>query len=219
MDELAQILARRSEPVRLTVGNLKGGTGKSTSAVLLALALARASSERVLLVDADTVNATTFEWSEFAGDSWPESVTVNYWPSVTLAKRVRDVEHTGHVVIDTGPSDASILRQALMVTDHLVIPIAATPAEATRMMPTLKAAAEVGATRNDLGVSALFTRTRQGTVSLRETKEAVAELGIPVLDTEVPFILQYSQAFGSVPDDLGVYPQVLVEILTNEESA
>lgn len=211
-EHLKALLAERSEPVRLTVANLKGGTSKSTTAVELAMALARFSDEPVMLVDADSVNGTTFEWSELAGEDWPSQINVHYWPSINLAKRVRDSGHTGHLVIDTGPSDASILRQALSVTDYIVTPIAASPAEAVRIQPTLEAAAEIGQSR-DLSLSVLFTRTKPGTVSLREAKEAIAGIGLDVLPTDVPFVLLYSQAFGTVPADLGVYPQVLTEIL------
>ncbi|KJL49565.1 CobQ/CobB/MinD/ParA nucleotide binding domain protein [Microbacterium hydrocarbonoxydans] len=211
-EHLKALLAERSEPVRLTVGNLKGGTGKSTTAVEIALTLARFSDLPVMLVDADSINGTTFEWSELAGEEWPSEINVHYWPSINLAKRVRDSGHTGHLVIDTGPGDAGILRQALSVTDYLVTPITASPAEAVRIKPTLEAAAEIGVS-HPLELSVLFTRVKPNTVSLREAKEAIANVGLDVLPTDVPFVLLYSQAFGTVPDDLGVFPQVLTEIL------
>ena len=216
-EQLKRLIAQRHEPIKITVGYLKGGTGKSTTAVLLAMSLARSSPDPVMLVDADGVNGTTFEWSELAGEDWPAHIKVHYWPSTTLAKRVRDSGHTGHIIIDTGPSDAGILRQALAVTDYLVTPLAATPAEAARVRPTLEAAAEVGVT-HPLELSVLFTRAKPNTVSLREAKEALAGAGLNVLPTNVPFVLLYSQAYGTVPDDLGVYPQVLTEILNNEGS-
>lgn len=217
LEHLTTLLAARPEPVRLTVGYLKGGTGKSTTAVMLAMALARYSDEKVLLVDADGVNATSFEWSELAADDWPSNINVVYWPSINLAKRVRESGHTGHIIIDTGPSDAGVLRQALAVTDYFVTPVAATPAEAARVRPTLEAAAEVGVTR-DIDLSILFTRTKPGTLSLRASREALEGLELNVLPTDVPFVLLYSQAYGTMPDDLGVYPQVLTEIIEGSDA-
>lgn len=216
-NELRAILAGRDDPVRVTVGALKGGVGKSTTAVHLALALADHSDVPVMLVDADPVNASTFEWADFVGEDWPSQVSVNYWPSANLAKRLRDSRHTGHVVIDTGPSDPAILRQALMVTDHLVVPVAPTPAEVSRIRPTLEAAAEVGYNR-DISLSLLFTRVKPNTRSLRDAREAMEEQQLHALATAVPFVLQYSQAFGTVPDDLGVYPTVLTEILERAQA-
>lgn len=209
---LRTLLSGRDEPVRITVGNLKGGTGKSITAIELALALDRYSDQPVQLVDGDGANGTSYEWSELAGEDWPSTVTVNYWPSLTLAKRVQDSGHTGHLVIDTGIYDPAILRQALMVTDYLVIPLTASPAEVVRLQPTLAAAEEV-AVHKPIGLSILFTRTKANTIALRESREALADLGLHVLHDDVPFLQLYSQAYGTVPDDLGVYPSVLEEIL------
>jgi chromosome partitioning protein len=204
------------KPLRLTVGNLKGGVGRSTTSMLLALALARRTGQRVLVVDADGSNGTAYEWSEMAGESWPAEINVVYWPSMTLAKRIQESGHEGHIIIDTGPHDAAVLRQALMVSDYLVMPIAATPSEAARLTPTLQAAAEVGINR-DIDLSILFTRTKPNTVSLREAKAALGELGLRVLDHDVPFLLLYSQAYGTVPDNLGVYSAVLEEIIAGAD--
>lgn len=202
------------EPLRITVGNLKGGVGRSTSTMMLALALARRTGQRVGVVDADGANGTSFEWSEFAGEEWPSDVALMYWPSQMLAKRVREIWPDGHLIIDTG-NDSVMLRQALMVTDHLLMPIAATPAEATRLTPTLTAAAEVAAVK-PINLSILFTRTKPNTISFREAHEELKKMeneDLRVLDVSVPFQLLYSQAFGTVPANLGVYPDVLEEII------
>lgn len=212
--DLAAILAARTGPVRMTVGYLKGGTGKSTTAVLLALALHRATGEPVLLVDADRVNEMTTEWASMA-DDWPEGVTVVRWPDVDLAGKITEAGHdAGHVVIDTGPSSADILMAALTTTDYLVVPISATGAEATPLQPTLSAAATIGRIK-PIELNFVYTRIKPNTRVLREAKAVLSEK-FKVLDTDVPFILLYQSAFGTVPDDLGVYPQVLAEILSEE---
>lgn len=203
-------------PLRLTVGNLKGGVARSTSSIMLALALVQRTGQRVLLVDADLANGTSFEWSEYAGEVWPSEVNVVYLPSQMLAKRVREMWPDGHLIIDTG-NDSTTLRQALMVTDQLLMPIGATPSEATRLTPTLQAAAEVASIK-PIELSILFTRTKPNTISFREAWEQLKQMegdveGLHVLDVNVPFQLLYSQAFGTAPTNLGVYPEVLEEIL------
>jgi len=206
--------ARSLDPLRITVGNLKGGVARSTTSMLLALALHRRTGERVFVVDADGANGTSYEWSEFAGDDWPEGVTVVYMPSQMLAKRVTQMWPEGHLIIDTG-NDSTTLRQALMVTDHLLMPIAATPAEATRLTPTLTAAAEVASIK-PIELSILFTRTKPKTISFREAYEQLKTLeteDLRVLETNVPFEILYSQSFGTVPDRLGAYADVLEEII------
>lgn len=200
-----------NSPFRLTVGGLKGGSGRSTTAVYLALALARRTGQSVMLIDSDAKNGTSYEWSEDAGESWPSNVTVTYWPSINLAKRVRDSGHDGHVVIDTG-NDASILRQALRVTDHLLIPMAPSGTESARMTPTLEAAAEV-AEDKPLRLSVMLSRTVANTNSRKEAREALKDAGIPVLEIEVPRREIYAQSFGTTPENLGAYEDVLTELI------
>lgn len=197
--------------LKLTVGGLKGGSGRSTTAVYLALAIARRTGQPVLLVDADAKNGTSYEWSEDAGDTWPSNVAVNYWPSNVLAKRIKDLRHEGHIIIDTG-NDATILRQALRATDHLLIPMAPSGTESTRLTPTLEAAGEV-AEDKDLRLSVLLSRTVANTNSRKEARQALKEAGIPVMDTEVPRREIYAQAFGTTPDELGAYDDVLTELI------
>ena len=116
--------------MRVTFGNLKGGVGKSTSSVYLALGLAAAGG-RVLLVDADATNRTCLKWSSLAPD-WPAPVTVVSWEVPDLARRVQAVAADyNHVVIDTGPQRPAILRQALMVTGNLVVTVAPSPSSSS----------------------------------------------------------------------------------------
>lgn len=73
----------------LTLGNRKGGVGKSTSAVYLATGLARLG--RTLIVDADA-QGSILSWSEDAGETFPAGVV--QWSTRDLAKRVKDVAGT-----------------------------------------------------------------------------------------------------------------------------
>ena len=80
----------------LTLGNRKGGVGKSTSAVYLACLLAKDS--RTLIVDADP-QGSILSWSEEAGEGFPAAVV--QWATRDLAKRVTDVAGDyQHIVID-----------------------------------------------------------------------------------------------------------------------
>jgi chromosome partitioning protein len=202
-------------PLRITVGNLKGGVTRSTTSILLAFALQRLTGQRVFIVDADGANGTSFQWSEYAGEDWPEELPVVYLPgSRTLAKRVSQMHPEGHLIIDTG-NDSTTLQQALLVTDHLVMPIGATPADAARLTPTLQSAAVIAAVK-PIELSILFTRTSPTSTTFKEAHAAAKTLeggGLRVLDSNVPFSPLYSQAFGTVPKKLGRYDDVLAEIL------
>lgn len=201
-------------PLRMTIGNLKGGTGRSTSAVYLALALAlRDPSRRVVLVDADSANPTAWDWSEDAGDDWPPQLAVMRWPSQHLARRVRDdVPSDAHLIIDTGPHDAAVLRQALNVTDVLLVPLAPTANEVTRLTPTLEAAAEVAQLR-PIALALLLNRVVANTRSRVGVREAATAEGLHVLTTEIHRREAIAQALGTVPANLDDYPAALTELV------
>lgn len=199
--------------MRITVGMLKGGATRTTTSIYLALAEQERSGDRVLLVDADSANGTAFEWVEDAQASgeWPEEVEVAYWPVSSLVKRVKAVEDRyDSIVIDTG-NDASAVRAGLQVTDHLLLPIAPTGTESTRLRPTLEAAAEV-AQRRPIELSLLLTRVRR-TRSKIESRTALEEhMGLRVLRTEIPLLERFAAAYGTRPTDLTPYTEVVDEL-------
>lgn len=207
--------ARVSSPLRVTVGILKGGASRTTTAVYIALAEHARMGGRVLLVDADPANGTAFEWAEdarVAGGGWPDGVEVVYWPVSSLARRVAAVvDEYAAVVIDTG-NDSVALRAALEVTDHLVVPIAPTGTESTRLTPTLQVAAEV-AQRRPIELSLLLTRARARTRSLSESRRAL-EVGLElrVLTAEVQLLERIAGAYGTAPKDLSPYTEVVAEL-------
>lgn len=204
--------------MRITVGMLKGGATRTTSSIYLALAEYERSGGRVLLVDADPANGTCFEWVEDARASgdWPDEVEVAYWPVSSLSKRVIATgDHYSSVVIDTG-NDATAIRAGLEVTDHLVVPIAPTGTESTRLRPTLESAAEV-AQRKPIELSLLLTRVRR-TRSKTESRAALEDhLGLRVLGAEVPLLERFAGAYGTRPADLSPYDQVIDELHEIEE--
>ena len=108
----------------IAVGNLKGGTGKSTISVNLACALAEAG-DTVVLVDAD-LQGTATDWH--AGGKLPVPVETLPLGSELDAQRwvARALTlKTGadHVVVDLPPQIGSGIASALLLADLLVIPV------------------------------------------------------------------------------------------------
>jgi len=109
----------------LTVGNTKGGVGKTTLA--LQLAFVRAFSGRdVLLVDADrqgSAQAAVAIRAEAARS--PGLACVQYLDGKVLRAQVeRQAGKYDDVVIDAGGRDSGALRAALFVADAVLVPFA-----------------------------------------------------------------------------------------------
>ena len=196
--------------MKATFANLKGGVAKSTSSIYVALGQA-AKGRTVLLVDADDTNRTCLKWKALAGD-WPPTVHVPGWEVPDLARSVQAVEHLFQdVIIDTGPQKPAILRQALMVTDDMIIPVSPSPAELEQLPDTFALAAEVDAI-SPVYARVLLVKVRSGTRSAAEAREWLTSRDLPVMKAQVHLWETYSLSYGSVPADLAEYAAVLAEL-------
>jgi chromosome partitioning protein len=198
--------------MRLSVINLKGGTGKTTSAMFLAAGLNRKG--RTLLIDADP-QGSALSWSESAKElPYP----VIGLPVKDLQKRVptfaRDYEH---IVIDTPPGEVAIVRSSLLAADTALITISQGLLDIDRLRPTLELLEEVEDFVT-LDVNVLLTRVRKGTKSSKAAREILTELELDVLDAEITLLEVYANALGLVPEDLAEYGEVLEELLKGEAS-
>ena len=197
--------------MRIAVANLKGGTGKTTTAVHLAVGLAR--SGRTLLVDADP-QGSAFGWSEDDGD-FPLMVVP--WPCRDLARRVGQIAGDyEHLVIDTPPQHEYLVRQALLACDHLVVPLAPSALEVARLGPTFTLAADVEVER-EISTRVLLVRSRVGTRSRREVRALLADQGVPTFTAEVRLREAYAAASGDVPRRLHDYDAVLAELVDGDD--
>jgi chromosome partitioning protein len=197
--------------MKLTVGNLKGGVGKTMTGVHLAIGLAKTG--RTLLVDADPQASSALDWSTVAGDTWPDAITVIPWHGTDLARRVKTVAADyDHLVIDTGGENDVLLSEALLVTDELLVPVAPSLIELRRLPATFALAAKVDVI-SAVSARVMLTKIRSGTRSAIDARNLLEEMGLPVMAAQVSLWEAYAQAFGSVPTDLGEYDQVLAELL------
>jgi chromosome partitioning protein len=144
--------------VNVVVSNLKGGVGKTTSAIYLAAAAVARGHAPVVLIDADR-QATSAEWLE---ERPLEGVTIVEAPSErTLARAMSS--HEGLGIVDTPPGDERLVQSALGLADAVVIPTRAGGVEFSRVVVTV----EMIPSRTPRGV--VVCSARLGTNDLDET--------------------------------------------------
>lgn len=107
----------------LAVGNVKGGVGKTTLAVNLAIALSRVDRD-VLLIDGDE-QGTAIAFTELRTTSKGScGYTAVALQGAAIRTQVRQLaKKYSDIVIDVGGRDTGSLRAALTVADVVLIPV------------------------------------------------------------------------------------------------
>jgi chromosome partitioning protein len=196
--------------MRLALVSSKGGTGKTTSAVGLAMVLHRLG--RTLAVDCDP-QGSLMSWSEAAaeeGSSLPFTVVSMATRDVHV--RLADLgAGYDHVILDTPPGDFGIIRSAILASAIVLVPVSPTGLDLNRIRPTFEILAEIGVS-HPVQVGVVLTKVRRGTRSARAARGILAEHGYPAMNTEIPLAEHFAAAFGSVPSIAGEYWELLAEL-------
>jgi chromosome partitioning protein len=172
----------------------KGGIGKSTTAVCLAVA-ALSRGKRVLVVDADP-QGTVRTWGEVASELGQRSPTIVAMGAQMHRPGQLDALLPSYdvTIIDCPPRHGEVSRSALMVADVAVFPCGPTAADAWALAAALDVFQEASALREGLKGYVLITR-KQGRTALAKSARAVLETAsLPLLSTELGFRVAYQEA-------------------------
>jgi chromosome partitioning protein len=119
-----------------------------------------------------------------------------------------------YIVLDTPPGEIAITRSALLAADTVLLPVPPTAIDLDRVLPTLGLVAEVEPL-TDLAFRVLLTRVRRISREGKDARVVMEEMGLPVMQTEIPQLSFYSEAFGEpIGQNLGEYELVAEELKT-----
>jgi chromosome partitioning protein len=199
----------------ITVATLKGGVGKTTTAV--AIAEAASYGARTVLIDCDP-QGSALDWYQRARDAGQplRSVPVGI-PAADLSRRLSAATRDADVaVIDAPPPGAlAIARSAIEAADVVVMPCPPNLADLARIQATRQAAAEHG-----IPARVVLTMVRAGLAEHGAALSALAGSNVPVFATWLPLAVAVARNYGQpVTGILAAYGIALMgEILTIKEA-
>lgn len=167
----------------LTVGNTKGGVGKTTLALQLALHLARAGSD-VLAVDGDrqgTMQAAITARSEAGRAPGLACAWLPEGPALRAQLQAQRSKYE-HIVIDVGGRDSSALRAALVLTETLLVPFAPRSFDVWALEDLAELVAEANSLRDGLRVLCVLNGADQAGSDNADAARAAQAAGFSYLN-------------------------------------
>ncbi len=181
------------DPVRgvITVAQQKGGSGKTTLAVTLAVGFQRLGA-RVALLDTDP-QGSLGRWfmtrRERLGDPGMEMSTASAWGVSYETEKLR--KQADIVIVDTPPKVDSDLRPALRAADLVIVPVATSHLDLWATEGVLDLCA-----REKRRVAIVLNRIKAGTRLATEVAQATAELHAGIATARLGHRTAFAESLG-----------------------
>ncbi|WP_050454370.1 AAA family ATPase [Candidatus Burkholderia verschuerenii] len=163
----------------LTVGNTKGGVGKTTLAVQIAIARAMAGRD-VWLIDGDRQGTAAAIAARAEVGRQPGIACAQYADGPALRGQVQQQRDKWQdIVIDAGGRDSTALRAALILSDVLLVPFAPRSYDVWALDDMAALVDEANSVRDGLRCFAVMNQADPGEHSADNIEAAAAVAEVP----------------------------------------
>jgi chromosome partitioning protein len=176
--------------------NTKGGVGKTTTAVHLAVMLARQGNTLLIDGDPQASAASWAAWRRENPDFTPSPTTTCLSGKAIYSEGKQLAGGFEHVVVDAGGRDSVALRSALLLAQRAIIPVGASNLDAAAMTDLLTVVELARDYNPELDVRVLLTRVDPRTRDALEMLAFLKEQGLAVLTTKVCERVAFRRAIG-----------------------
>lgn len=177
----------------ITIGNTKGGVGKSTIACNLAVAAAL-KHKNILLIDADVqASSMAFRASRDQDDIKAMAIT-----TPTLHKDLGAFSNMDLIIIDAGGRDSVVFRSAILASDVLIIPCLPSQVDFWAANDVIEILREAKVYK-EMKAYFLLNQVMPNTLLSKEAREAIKSFDedVRLLETIINARVAYKNSFGA----------------------
>lgn len=189
--------------MKIGITNLKGGVGKTTLSINIAVQLAHLGHS-VCIVDTDT-NNNALDWFSARDEGLKKVFVVAGKDYKKLIFTIREMEKIyDFIIMDGTPSISPMASAIIVLSDVLVIPIRASANDFRTMEGFMNVVENGKVAKNGLPICFVVNEFNENITMDRQVKDALKEYNVPTLHTVIRNRVAYRQ---SMMDGTGVVEQ------------